>query len=137
MFDIVDSPTSISIIQDFYAKRKLLSAICHGVGAFAHVKVPGSDKYILEGHDVTGYSQVEVDILYPKTKVDEPWSVEGELAKAVGPNGSYTKVAEPFGARTVRSQGVDGRVFITGENPASGSGTGEAIYEELFGKPLA
>lgn len=135
MFDIVDSPVAAAITTDFYTKKKLLTGICHGSAAFAHVDAPGSDKSILHGHNVTGVSQAEVDHLYPMTKIEEPWSVEGELKKATG--GSYEKAAEPFGGKVVRSQGEDGRVFITGQNPASGEGLGKAIYKELFGEELA
>lgn len=131
MFDIVDSPTSHAVILAFYAKNKLLTGICHGSAAFAHVTAPGSDKSILDGHRVTGVSQAEIDYLYPMTKIEEPWSVEGELKKATG--GLYEKAEENFGSCVTRSAS-DGHVFVTGQNPASGSALGKAIYQELFGK---
>lgn len=134
MFDIVDSAVSKAVVIDFYNKKKLLSSICHGTAAFAHVAAPGTDKSILHGHRVTGVSQAEIDTLFPITKIEEPWSVQRELEKAAGGSEYYEKAEEAFAGKVVRSEGSDGRVFITGQNPASGEELGKVINRELFGK---
>lgn len=108
----------------------MVSGICHGAAVFAHRTIPGTNKSILEGHRVTGISDREVDIL--AAGIDEPFSVERELIKA---GGKFEKAAEPFGGHVVVSQDSEGRIFVTGQNPASGIGIGKAIYQELFKKP--
>ncbi len=86
---------------------------------------------MLEGHRVTGISNKELEML--SSGIVEPFSVEDELNKASG--GKYEMADKPFGERVVISKGPDGRVIITGQNPASGTGLGKAIYEKLFGMP--
>ncbi|ETN37313.1 uncharacterized protein HMPREF1541_08304 [Cyphellophora europaea CBS 101466] len=132
MFDIVDSPASAKIIQVLYANKKLLTGVCHGPAAFAHVNKPSTQEPLLKGHKVTGVSNKECELLFPVSGIVEPWSVEDELAKATA--GGYSKAAEPYGVEVVLSKGEDGRTFVTGQNPSSGLGVGKAVYKELFGK---
>ncbi|KAJ9611008.1 hypothetical protein H2204_015274 [Knufia peltigerae] len=132
MFDVIDSKAAEEVILDFYNQKKLLSGICHGSAAFAHVRDPSSGKFIIDGHKAVGVSNKECELLFPATGVVEPWSVETELDKATG--GKYEKAENPFDGHVVVSKSADGRTFITGQNPASGLGLGKAIYEELFGK---
>ena len=131
MFDLVQSKDSAAVISDFHARNKLISAVCHGSAAFAHLKVPGTNTNMLEGHRVTGISNKEIDML--SSGIVEPFSVEDELNRAS--NGRYEKAEKPFTGHVVVSKGPEGRVIITGQNPASGIDLGKAVYEQLFGKP--
>ena len=133
MFDLVQSKDSKAIIGEFHAENKLISAVCHGPATLAHLKIPGTNTNMLEGHRVTGISNNEIDML--SSGIVEPFSVEDELNKASG--GKYEKADKPFTERCVVSKGPDGRVIITGQNPASGTALGKAIYEELFGMPYS
>jgi putative intracellular protease/amidase len=132
MFDLVDSKVSEDVILDFHAKNKLITGVCHGPATFSRLTLPGSKTMLLHGHKVTGVSNKECEILFPVSGIVEPFSVEDELNKATG--GQYER-AEPFNSRVVVSKGPDGRVIITGQNPASGMNLGKAIYEKLFGTP--
>ena len=85
---------------------------------------------MLTGHRVTGISNKEIEML--ASGIVEPFSVEDELDKASG--GKYEKAEKPFTERVVVSKGPDGRVIITGQNPASGTALGKAVYEQLFGR---
>ena len=76
MFDIVDSPASAKIIQVLYANKKLLTGVCHGPAAFAHVNKPSTQEPLLKGHKVTGVSNKECELLFPVSGIVEPWSVE-------------------------------------------------------------
>jgi len=131
MFDVVQSKASEAVIGDFHTKNKLISAVCHGSAALAHLKVPGTNTNMLEGHRVTGISNKEIEML--SSGIVEPFSVEDELNKASG--GKYEMADKAFTERVVISKGPDGRVIITGQNPASGTALGKAIYEKLFGMP--
>lgn len=131
MFDIVDDKNSAELIQTLYTQSKLLSGVCHGPAAFAHVTVAETGERVLAGHKVTGISNKECDLLFQQTGIVEPWKVEDALVEATG--GGYSK-AEPFGEEVVVSKGEDGRTFATGQNPSSGLGVAKAIYKELFGK---
>ncbi|KIW12163.1 hypothetical protein PV08_09438 [Exophiala spinifera] len=131
MFDVIDSKTAEEVILDFYHQNKLLTGVCHGSAAYAHVKNPSNGKFILDGHKIVGVSNKECELLFPSTGIVEPWSVETELDKATG--GKYEKAQNPFEGHVVVSKSADGRTFITGQNPASGLELGKAIYEELFG----
>lgn len=84
---------------------------------------------------MTAISQAECGALYPIVKINEPWSVEEEVKKATG--GRYEIAAEKFQGKVVRSEGKDGRVIITGQNPASGAELGKLLYQELLGEPQA
>jgi putative intracellular protease/amidase len=131
MFDLVDSKASKEVILDFHAENKLITGICHGPATFSRIRLPGANTMLLNGHKVTGVSNKECEILFPVSKIVEPFSVEDALNEAS--DGHYEK-AEPFNGRVVVSEASDGRVIITGQNPYSGIDFGKAIYEKLFGK---
>lgn len=131
MFDVIQSKASETVIGEFHTKNKLISGVCHGSAVLSHLKVPGTNTNMLEGHRVTGISNKEIEML--SSDIVEPFSVEDELNKASG--GKFEKAEKPFTERVVVSKGPDGRVIITGQNPASGTALGKALYEQLFGKP--
>jgi putative intracellular protease/amidase len=58
-----------------------------------------------------------------------PFKLEDALNKASG--GNFVKADKDWGAKVVVSRG--GRL-ITGQNPASATGTGQAIYDAIFGE---
>ncbi len=57
-----------------------------------------------------------------------PFMLETELNKASG--GHYEKAKEPWAEKVVVAR--NGRL-ITGQNPASATGVGQAIYDAIFG----
>ncbi|KAJ8066135.1 hypothetical protein OCU04_005226 [Sclerotinia nivalis] len=123
MFDLAHNETSQKIISEFHSLNRVIAAVCHGPAALAYAKLP-SGKYFLEDTPVTGFSNTEeenygvVDVM--------PFELETALNEAS--NGKYEKAAENFAAKVVVAR--DGKV-ITGQNPASASGVGEAILAEL------
>lgn len=136
MMDLVDSQVSSDIVSKLYAQNKIISGICHGPAVFARVKDPAdSSKYLLDGHRVTAVSNLECDTLYPINGLKDPWSVEDAITKAT--NGGYEKADKPFTEKVVISKNKDGKVIITGQQPASGIAVGKALYQELFGKAYA
>lgn len=123
MFDLATDPVSHQLINEFYAAEKIVSSVCHGPGALAHVKLPSGD-YLLGGEPVTGYSNVEEGMAGVRDVM--PFSLEDALSHTSG--GNYSKALEPLGVHVV--VGRNG-LLINGENPASAGPTGSAILESL------
>jgi putative intracellular protease/amidase len=58
MFDLATDETSHKLINEFYQANKIISAVCHGPAALAHVKL-SSGGYLLDDSPVTGFSNTE------------------------------------------------------------------------------
>ncbi|RFU25555.1 hypothetical protein B7463_g10777, partial [Scytalidium lignicola] len=126
MFDLAIDETSHKLINEFYSHNKIISAVCHGPAALAAVKLPSGD-YLLSGQPVTGFSNEEEDAVNLSKVV--PFSLEDELNRASG--GKFVKADKAWGEKVVVARG--GRL-ITGQNPASATGVGKAIYDAVFGE---
>ena len=122
MFDLATDPISHKIINEFHTAGKVISAVCHGPAALAFVKLPDGTPF-LAGTKVTGFSNSEEDAVGGTP--DMPFALETELNKAS--NGGYQK-AEDWNPKVVVDR--DGKL-ITGQNPASATGVGEAILKAL------
>lgn len=122
MFDLATDADSIALINEFVAAGKPVAAVCHGPTVFTNVVLP-SGRHLLEGKEVTGFSNVEED----QAQMTEfmPFLLESRI-KEVG--GIYKKADEPWGELVLS---VDGGKLITGQNPASAKATGEAIAKAI------
>lgn len=126
MFDLAQDPVSHKLINEFYTHNKIISAVCHGPAALTHVKLSTGEGYLLEGQRVTGFSNAEEDSVHMSEYM--PFMLETELNKASG--GKYEKASQPWGEKVVIAR--NGRL-VTGQNPASAKGVGQAIYDGIFG----
>ena len=127
MFDLTTDKTSISLIQTFANARKPVAAVCHGPCVFLNVTTP-SGASILSGAEVTGFSNTEEDQVDLSKLM--PFMLETELGKKSG--GKYVKADQPWGEKVVVSKVAElGGPLITGQNPASATGVGEAILKAL------
>ncbi|KAI1849619.1 hypothetical protein JX265_007957 [Neoarthrinium moseri] len=122
MFDLATDKDSIALINEFVAAGKPVSAVCHGPAVFTNVVLP-SGKHLVDGKEVTGFSNVEEDQAQ-MTKL-MPFLLETKLGEV---GGVYKKAAEPWGPLVLS---VDGGKLITGQNPASAKGVGEAIAKAI------
>ena len=113
MWDLVDNPVSIALIESFYNSGKPVAAVCHSSAVFHRVTYQGVA--LVKGKRVTGFTNGEEETAQ-LTKV-VPFLVEDEL-KRVG--GLYEKAAD-WQSFAI----VDGRV-ITGQNPASSTAAARA-----------
>ncbi|KAG8682197.1 hypothetical protein FRC09_016953 [Ceratobasidium sp. 395] len=120
MIDLPTDPDNIKLASAFYNSRKLTAAVCHGPGALVGVN-DDAGKSIFNGRNATGFSDAEEEKV-GKVK-DVPFLLETRI-KELG--GNYTKADEAWGPKVV----VDGHL-ITGQNPASAKGVGEAILKAL------
>ncbi|OBZ76559.1 Glutathione-independent glyoxalase HSP31 [Grifola frondosa] len=120
VLDLASDPVNIQLASEFYRAGKVTSAVCHGPAALVGA-TDASGKSIFSGKAATGFSNVEEEQV-DKVK-DIPFLLEDKI-KSLG--GVYEKAAEPWGAKVV----VSGNL-ITGQNPASAKGVGEAIAKAL------
>jgi putative intracellular protease/amidase len=121
MWDLVDNPDSIALIESFYNAGKPVAAVCHSPAVFHRVMYKGS--LLVKGKRVTGFTNGEEAAVHLTNVV--PFLVEDEL-KRIG--GRYEKAAD-WQSFAV----VDDRV-ITGQNPASSTAAAQALLNLLLRK---
>jgi putative intracellular protease/amidase len=114
MWDLAESPVSIALIESFYNAGKPVALVCHSPGVLHRVTYQGAP--LVQGKRVTGFTNDEEEEVQ-LTKV-VPFLVEDEL-KRLGAIFEKVPNWQPFSI-------VDGRL-ITGQNPASSTGTAEAL----------
>ena len=122
MFDLATDPISHQIINEFHAAGKIVAAVCHGPAALAFVKLPDGTSF-LSGAKVTGFSNSEEDAVGGTAEM--PFLLETELNKASG--GGYLSAGN-WAKHVVVDR--DGKL-ITGQNPASAYGVGEALLKSI------
>ncbi len=124
MWDIVDNPDAIALIESFYSSGKPVAAVCHSAGIFHRVMYQGEP--LVKGKRVHGFTNGEGAAVNLNHVV--PFLVEDEL-KRIG--GIYEKAADwaPFAI-------VDGRV-LTGQNPASSTAAAKALLGLLAARKAA
>ncbi|KAG8710965.1 hypothetical protein FRC08_016496 [Ceratobasidium sp. 394] len=120
VIDLATDQTNIKLASQFFNAGKPTAAVCHGPAALVSVK-DEAGKSIFSGRNATGFSDAEEEQV-GKVK-DVPFLLETRI-KELG--GNYTKAGEAWGPKVV----VDGHL-ITGQNPASAKGVGEAILKAL------
>jgi putative intracellular protease/amidase len=118
MWDLVDNPVSIALIESFYNSAKPVAAVCHSPAVFHKVTIGGEP--LVKGKRVTGFTNGEEEAVGLTHVV--PFLVEDEL-KRVG--GIYEKAADwaPFSI-------IDQRV-VTGQNPASSTSAARDLLRVL------
>jgi putative intracellular protease/amidase len=121
MWDLVDNPDSIGLIESFYNSGKPVAAVCHSSAVFHRVMYRG--ELLVKGKRVTGFTDGEEAAVNLTHVV--PFLVENEL-KRVG--GIYEKAPDwaPFAV-------VDGGV-VTGQNPASSTVAARVLMDALTAK---
>ena len=123
MWDLVDNPDSIALIESFYNSGKPVAAVCHSSAVFHRVSYNGAP--LVKGKRVTGFTDGEEEAVQLTHVV--PFLVEDEL-KRVG--GLYEK-APDWQSFAI----TDGRL-ITGQNPASSTVAARALLQ-LFAEKAA
>jgi putative intracellular protease/amidase len=118
MWDLVDNPDSVALIESFYNSGKPVAAVCHSSAVFHRVMYQGQP--LVKGKRVTGFTNGEEEAAGLTHVV--PFLVEGEL-KRVG--GLYEKAAD-WASFAV----TDGRI-VSGQNPASSTAGAKALLAVL------
>ena len=123
MWDLAEDPVSIALLESFYNSGKPIALVCHSPGVLRHVKYKGEP--LVKGKHVTGFTNGEEEEM--KLTHVVPFLVEDELLRL---GAIFEKKADwqPFSI-------TDGRL-ITGQNPASSTGTAQALLK-LVGQKAA
>ncbi|WP_373074515.1 type 1 glutamine amidotransferase domain-containing protein [Zeaxanthinibacter enoshimensis] len=119
LWDLVEDPTSIGLIESFYKHEKPVAFVCHAPAVLKHVKnVMGEP--LVKGRKVAGFTNEEEEGVELTDVV--PFLVE-EMLKENG--GKYSKGAdwEPYA--------VEDGLLITGQNPASSEKVAEILMKKL------
>ncbi len=118
MWDIVDNPDAIDLIESFYNSGKPVAAVCHASGVLHRVRI--NDALLIKGKRVTGFTDGEEEAMH-LTKV-VPFLVEDELKRV----GAIYQKAPDWHSFVL----VDGRL-VTGQNPASSGPAAKALLDLL------
>ncbi len=119
MWDFKDNKSLAKLAADIYQKGGVVAAVCHGPAALINIKLQ-SGEYLVKGKKVAGFSNAEEEAA-GLTKI-MPFLLETEL---VNRGAKYSKV--DLWKEHVQ---VDERL-VTGQNPASAEGVGQAIAKLL------
>jgi putative intracellular protease/amidase len=117
LWDLAESPASITLIESFERAGKPIGFVCHAPGVLRHVKAANGEP-LIKGRHVTGFSNSEEAAVELTDVV--PFLTEDEF-KSLG--GLYEKGPD-WGAHVVR----DG-TLVTGQNPASSEDVAKALIK--------
>jgi len=120
MFDFPTSDELAGLIARFFEDGRVVSAVCHGPSGLLNVRL-GNGEALLSGRDVTGFSWTEEGAAKRDDAV--PFNLEEELERR---GARYSRSKLPFMSHVVE----DGSL-ITGQNPRSAKGVGEAVVRRL------
>ncbi|KAG5971441.1 hypothetical protein E4U55_001226 [Claviceps digitariae] len=124
MFDLVTDGQSVQLIREFYTAGKPVAAVCHGPIVLRDVVIgEGEGEPLVKGRKVTGFTNREEEQVQLSEAM--PFLLEDELKKK---GAVFEAAEEAWGEKVV----VDG-LLITGQNPASAKGVGEAILKAIGG----
>lgn len=120
MYDFPNDETLQNIIREHYENKKIVSAVCHGVGGLLNVKLSNGE-YLIKDKTITGFNWFEETLARRKKEV--PFNLEAELQKRTS---KYRKALIPMTSKVV----VDGNL-ITGQNPFSSKEIAKVVMEQL------
>jgi putative intracellular protease/amidase len=124
LWDLVEDPMSIDLIESMYRLGRPVAAVCHGPAAFRHTR--GADgNPLVKDRRVTSFTNTEeaavglIDVV--------PFLVEDVLREN---GGRFTR-----GPNWLPHAEADGNLF-TGQNPASSEPTAKAVLRALAVQPF-
>jgi putative intracellular protease/amidase len=120
MFDFRQSAALQRLLTAFASGGRPVAAVCHGVAGLVDA-VDAAGGSLVKGKVVTGFSNVEDTLAGVKDLL--PFLLEDALKEQ---GAAYKKNLVPFTGR-VETDGL----LITGQNPQSARGVGEALVEAL------
>jgi len=134
MMDLTNNKTLHTLIAaQMMRPHAIVAAVCHGVCSLVHVMDSRTQRPLLQGKRVTGFSNEE-ERLTGKNKL-VPFALESALVKA---GASYSKAAEPWAPHVVTdvtASSVTTTEFflVTGQNPASAAPLANEVLKLLAG----
>ncbi|MCP2169787.1 type 1 glutamine amidotransferase domain-containing protein [Goodfellowiella coeruleoviolacea] len=125
MWDFPDNPELARLGSEVHAAGGVVAAVCHGPAALVGLTLPDGTP-LVRGRQVTGFSNAEEHAVGRAGVV--PFLLEDRLTEL----GGHYRSAPNFQAHVV----TDDRL-VTGQNPASATGTAEAVVRVLTGPTAA
>lgn len=119
MWDFAENEEIAKIAAAIYENNGVVGAVCHGPAGLVNIKL-SNGKYLVDGKKVNAFTNEE-EIAVKLEKV-VPFALETKLIER-GAKFEKSGLWQPHIT-------VDGRL-ITGQNPQSAKGVGEAILKEL------
>ena len=119
MWDFPENKQLAKIAASIYEKGGIVAAVCHGPAALINIQL-NNGKLLIQDKKLTGFTNEEETLKHLEKVV--PFLLESKLKNG---GGKFEKSA-PFKPHVT----VDGRL-ITGQNPASATGVGQAILQAL------
>ncbi len=123
MWDFKDDSVVKDFVREIYENGGVVGAVCHGPAALVDVKL-SNGAYLVDGKRISAFSDAEEEAAGLTAVV--PFLLETELVKH---GARYTK-AGLWQTHVV----TDGRL-VTGQNPASAAGVGEAMAKLVASRP--
>lgn len=122
MWDFADNAAVQRTIREIYEAGGIVSAVCHGPAALVNATLSDAS-YLVAGKKLAAFTdEEEAEVKYTKV-------VPYLLATVLKERGALHQPAPNWTEKVV----VDGRL-ITGQNPASAHGVGQAVVDKLTAK---
>lgn len=119
MWDFADSKAVQNVIREIWEAGGIVSAVCHGPAALVNARL-SDGSYLIEGKKVAAFTDEE------EAEVNYTNIVPYLLATTLKKHGALHQPAANWSENVV----TDGRL-VTGQNPASARGVGDALVEQL------
>ncbi|MFK7002112.1 type 1 glutamine amidotransferase domain-containing protein [Flavobacterium oreochromis] len=119
MWDFADNEELALIAQKIYENNGVVSAVCHGPAGLVNIKL-SNGKYLVDGKKINAFTNEEESAIKLENVV--PFSLETKLIE----RGAKFEKSGLWQSHVA----VDQRV-VTGQNPQSAHGVGEAVLKEL------
>ncbi len=115
MWDYPENQGFIEVIEDYYAKGKIVASVCHGPCALVNAKKPNGEA-LVKGHKVTSFTNAEEEEIELSDAM--PFLIESEFKRL----GAEFIAKDNWAENLVIDQNL-----ITGQNPQACVGMAEAI----------
>ncbi len=119
LWDLVDDPQSVLLIEQFYHAGKPVAAVCHAPAVFRH-SIEANGEPLVKGKRITAFSNSEEAAVGLSDIV--PFLLEDMLSE----RGARYEKGEDWASHIV----CDGQL-LTGQNPASSAALATAVIEQL------
>ena len=119
LWDLVDDPHSIALIETLLAAGKPVAALCHGPAVLLNAR-DAEGGSVVAGRRVTSFTNAE------EASIGLADAVPELLEDALTARGARFSSAKPFEAHAVR----DG-ALITGQNPASSAAVAQHVLDAV------
>ncbi|KDN42508.1 class I glutamine amidotransferase-like protein [Tilletiaria anomala UBC 951] len=123
-FDLPEDAHSNELIKNFFESKRPVSAVCHAPVAFCNTKL-SDGSYILKDRQAVAFTNEEEEQAGMTDAI--PYLVETRMIE----RGAKFEKSSPWQEKVLVDKDSEGRVLITGQNPASAAGVGQAIIKAL------